>query len=98
MRTLEPFKYDSIIIINAAKGKGDEDRADSETIVQLLLLRKIFQESGHPNIQTKLATEVLNSENLELASKVGVKMIPEKNAVFKIEAKDTFVVFADDET
>ncbi len=67
----EPFQYDNIIILS--QGKVDEDeRTDSETIVILLLLRNIFKKHPDNGKNTKLITEVLDSENQDLVARAGV--------------------------
>ena len=82
LSAIGPFQYDNILILSQGSGDEDDERMDSETIVILLLLRNIFREesegreprfkheiNGH---NTKLITEVLNSENQELVARAGV--------------------------
>ncbi|MEZ6096143.1 MAG: hypothetical protein R3C03_18275 [Pirellulaceae bacterium] len=69
---VEPFKYDNIIILSQGQGAIDDERTDSETIVILLLLRKIFQDHPEESKNVKLITEILDSENQSLVSKAGV--------------------------
>ncbi len=67
-----PFDYDNIIILSQGGENADPETTDSQTIIILLLLRGIFEsEPDHPR-RTKLISEVMNSENLELISKAGV--------------------------
>ncbi len=68
---IEPFKYDNIIILSQG-AEGDDERTDSETIVILLLLRNIFKQFPDESANTKLITEVLDSENQELVARTGV--------------------------
>lgn len=86
--SIDPFTYDNIIIL-ADHSRGEyvsaddqeddmpEQRIDSENIVVLLLLRQIFSahEAAHPDtpVQTKLITEVVDSQNQALVAKAGVK-------------------------
>ncbi len=68
----EPFKYDNIIILSQGNKEGDDERTDSETIVILLLLRNIFKIFPEESKNTKLITEVLDSENQPLVARTGV--------------------------
>ncbi len=68
---VEPFRYENIIILS--QGGDDQNRTDSETIVILLLLRAIFEEQPNRNIETRLITEILDSENQLLVHDTGVK-------------------------
>ncbi|MAO84137.1 MAG: hypothetical protein CMH50_09690 [Myxococcales bacterium] len=71
--SVEPFNYDNIILL--AEGGGDRDprSVDSENIVTLLLLRDIFNQHAQESMNTRLITEVLDSQNRELISNAGVK-------------------------
>jgi hypothetical protein len=74
---IEPFNYDNIIILSQGQGDNgsgnvDDERTDSETIVILLLLRKIFNEHPEEAANIKLITEILDSENQSLVAKTGV--------------------------
>ena len=69
----EPFKYDNIIILSQSGEEGQDERIDSETIVILLLLRRIFDEQQHEAGKTKLITEVLDSDNQVLVASTGVQ-------------------------
>jgi len=69
----EPFKYDNIIILSQSGEEGDDERVDSETIVILLLLRRIFEDRKHEVGATKLITEVLDSDNQVLVASTGVQ-------------------------
>ena len=74
LRSLEPFRYDNIIILSQSEGESDPEETDSETIVILLLLRSILDENSRPasDHRTKIITEVMNSENQELVARAGV--------------------------
>ena len=63
--------------VSILAGSGDEaEEIDARTIMRLLQIRNIFKEaersSGLP-IETKLISEIVNSENTELIVQVGVK-------------------------
>ena len=63
--------------VSILAGSGDEaEEIDARTIMRLLQIRNIFKEaersSGIP-IETKLISEIVNSENTELIVQVGVK-------------------------
>lgn len=69
----EPFHYDNIIILSqSGEGVEDDERTDSETIIILLLLRNIFNAFPTEAGNTKLITEVLDSDNQPLVSRTGV--------------------------
>ena len=76
LMSVRPFKYDNIIILAGnASGEADVDagRVDSENIVALLLLRRIFSQYPHESKNTKLITEILDSQNDALVAKAGVQ-------------------------
>jgi hypothetical protein len=80
--SLDPGKYDNIIIFSSQGEQCDAQQVDSENIVCLLLLRHIFQKqefqerSGKDGeVSTKLITEVMDSQNHSLVSRAGVKDI-----------------------
>jgi hypothetical protein len=68
-----PGEYGNIILLASARNVQDPQQIDSENIVTLLLLRSIFQETGLVEGDTKLITEVLESQNNALIAKAGVK-------------------------
>ena len=75
LMSLQPFTYDNIIIL-AGSDEGSEvdtGRVDSENIVALLLLRRIFSQYPEESTNTKLITEVLDSQNYALVARAGVK-------------------------
>jgi hypothetical protein len=76
LMSMKPFHYDNIIIL--AGNSSNEDhvdaaRVDSENIVALLLLRRIFSQYPLESKNTKLITEVLDSQNDALVAKAGVQ-------------------------
>ena len=76
LMSVQPFRYDNIIIL-AGSASGDDEvdagRVDSENIVSLLLLRRIFSQFPHESKNTKLITEILDSQNDALVAKAGVQ-------------------------
>ena len=72
LATLRPETYDNVIILN--KSENDMEKVDSQTIMILLQLRALFQEtalkSGTP-VRTQIISEVMDSDNLELIAKTG---------------------------
>ncbi len=72
LQALKPFIYDNVIILSQEEGVSSPERTDSETLVILLLLRKILKDSSVHKINTKLITQVLNSENQELITQTNV--------------------------
>jgi hypothetical protein len=68
----KPFAYDTITILSQSSMKSDAETTDSETIIILLLLRKIFAEYPQKAASTKLITEVLDSKNKHIISSAGV--------------------------
>ncbi len=76
LMALQPFTYDNIIILAGSEEPGakiDTSRVDSENIVTLLLLRRIFSQYPEESKNTKLITEVLDSQNHALVARAGVK-------------------------
>ncbi len=75
LESLDPFSYDTIIVLpQRPDDEIDADRTDSETIVVLLHLRRMSREltdQGRPP-QSKIITEVLDSDNQDLISRAGV--------------------------
>lgn len=65
-----PFDYDNIIILSQEFNEQRADRIDSDTLIILLLLRKI--KSTVPVVNTKIITQVLNSDNQEIITQTDV--------------------------
>lgn len=75
LMSVKPFEYDNIIILAGAgseTGEIDAGRIDSENIVALLLLRRIFSQYPKESSNTKLITEILDSQNDVLVARAGV--------------------------
>ncbi|MEO0475269.1 MAG: hypothetical protein AAF085_04745 [Planctomycetota bacterium] len=69
---VRPFKYDNIIIFSQGGSSTDPETTDSETIIILLQLRRIFESFPDEANSTKLISEVMNSDNMELVARAGV--------------------------
>jgi hypothetical protein len=76
LMSVKPFEYDNIIILAGNSSEitdVDAARVDSENIVALLLLRRIFSQYPNESQNTKLITEILDSQNDALVAKAGVQ-------------------------
>ena len=76
LMSVKPFEYDNIIILAGTESEDapvDAGRVDSENIVALLLLRRIFSQHPKESQNTKLITEILDSQNDALVAKAGVQ-------------------------
>ncbi|MEO1201110.1 MAG: hypothetical protein AAFX10_00290 [Pseudomonadota bacterium] len=76
LMSVKPFEYDNIIILAGTESSDeavDAARVDSENIVALLLLRRIFSQYPKESRDTKLITEILDSQNDALVAKAGVQ-------------------------
>jgi hypothetical protein len=69
---LDPFKYDNIVILSQGGIDVEPETTDSETIIILLLLRRIFEASPERASRTTLISEVMDSRNQELVARAGV--------------------------
>lgn len=104
LMSIRPFDYDNIIIL-AGNGSGelhiDAGRVDSENIVALLLLRRIFSQYPNDSQNTKLITEVLDSQNDALVAKAGVQDVIISNRLISMimaqiaESRDIEKVYDD---
>ncbi|MEM7434819.1 MAG: hypothetical protein AAF436_06670 [Myxococcota bacterium] len=65
---INPFSYDNVVILSQTTGATSPEQVDSDTLMILLLLRKIADERGHRAEEraTKIITQVLNAENQAL--------------------------------
>ncbi len=73
LEKLMPHKYDNVILL-AAEGENAEE-IDAETISVLMQLRQNFRavEKSGQTVLTKIITEVMDSDNIELVLQTGVK-------------------------
>ena len=70
LMSANPFNYDNIIILSQDTIEQQADKIDSDTLIILLLLRKI--KSNLTNTNTKIITQVLNSENQDIIMQTDV--------------------------
>ncbi len=70
LKATNPFEYDNIIILSQEFNELSADRIDSDTLIILLLLRKI--KSIIPKVKSKIITQVLNSDNQEIITQTDV--------------------------
>lgn len=68
LKSLNPYNYDTILILNQDPYEQTADKVDSETLMILLMLRKIAKEEGIVSSEhkTKVITQVLDSDNQDL--------------------------------
>lgn len=69
---VNPGKRDNIIILSGGEHQ-DPEKSDAQTILILLLLRRILHEHPDETVRTRLITEVMDSANRGLIAQVGVK-------------------------
>jgi len=102
--SVKPFNYDNIIILAGHDSEGaqvDAGRIDSENIVALLLLRRIFSQYPDESQNTKLITEILDSQNDALVAKAGVQDVIISNRLISMivaqisESRDIEKVYDD---
>lgn len=67
---INPFKYDNIVILSQELNDNRADKIDSDTLIILLLLRKLKSNLGQT--KTKIITQVLNSDNQEIITQTDV--------------------------
>lgn len=70
LQRIGPFNYDNVIILSQDLDDRSADKIDSDTLIILLWLRKIKEGGNHDN--TKIITQVLNSENQEIITQTDV--------------------------
>jgi hypothetical protein len=70
--SVDPFNYNNVIILSQSEDDPSPERTDSETMVILLLMRKMLRDNPERHKGTKLITQVLNSENQELITQTNV--------------------------
>ncbi|MFT4969653.1 MAG: hypothetical protein ACI9O4_001402 [Chitinophagales bacterium] len=68
LRKLNPYTYDNIIILSQNPEEKSAEKVDSDTLMILLLLRKIakLENVEISTSDTKIITQVLNSDNQDL--------------------------------
>ena len=70
LRATQPATRNNILILS---GDQNPEKSDAQTILILLLLRKIVSEHQGKQVATRLITEVMDSANQNLISDVGVR-------------------------
>lgn len=70
LEAVNPFSYDNIIILSQYMEEMDADKIDSDTLVILLILRKLKE--AVPESTSKIITQVLNSENQDIILQTNV--------------------------
>jgi hypothetical protein len=70
LKSVNPFNYDNIIILSQDLNELRADKIDSDTLIILLLLRNIKEVDK--DVNTKIITQVLNSENQEIITQTDV--------------------------
>jgi hypothetical protein len=68
LEAFNPSGYDTIVILSQSMKEESADKIDSDTLIILLLLRKVIKESDDIHI----ITQVLNSENQEIITQTNV--------------------------
>ena len=68
LEAFNPNTYDTIVILSQSMKEESADKIDSDTLIILLLLRKVIKESDDIHI----ITQVLNSENQEIITQTNV--------------------------
>jgi hypothetical protein len=71
LQEIKPFSYDNIIILSQDTEDLTPDQIDSDTLIILILLRNI-KEQMEGEVNTKITTQVLNSENQEIITQTDV--------------------------
>lgn len=69
---LDPTRYDNVLILSQGVTNADPETIDSETIIILLVLRRLLDAAGPSAAKTSLISEVMNSRNQALVSRAGV--------------------------
>ncbi|WP_298899135.1 hypothetical protein [uncultured Psychroserpens sp.] len=68
LETINPGSYDTIVILSQSVEEQSADKIDSDTLIILLLLRKVVSEEDG----LQIITQVLNSENQEIITQTNV--------------------------
>ncbi|MBX7243007.1 MAG: hypothetical protein K1X92_14790 [Bacteroidia bacterium] len=72
LTAVNPLSYDIVIILSQDSHNHDPEKVDADTLMILLLLRKLYKESGKSKDENKIITQLLNSENQELIQQTDV--------------------------
>jgi hypothetical protein len=66
LRSLDPCSYDNVIILSQDAEEQPDEKVDSDTLMILLLLRRINNERADEGKKMHVITQVLNSDNQDL--------------------------------
>ncbi len=80
----DPFSYNNILILSQGQSGNSHERTDSETMVILLLLRQILDESPQRAAKVKLITEILDLDNQPLVARTGVNDFIISNRIVRV--------------
>jgi len=69
LQELKPFEYDTILILSQDAGQFDAEKVDGDTLMILLILRRLAAYSEDGFKTTTILTQVFNSENQELLAR-----------------------------
>ena len=72
LASVNPLDYDNVLILSQDSGEQSPEKVDSDTLMILLILRKIRKTLGKSKDDTKILTQILNSENQELIQQTDV--------------------------
>lgn len=72
LASVNPLDYDNVLILSQDAGEQSPEKVDSDTLMILLILRKIRKNLGKSKDDTKILTQILNSENQELIQQTDV--------------------------
>jgi hypothetical protein len=66
LRAMDPCSYDNVIILSQDADEQPDEKVDSDTLMILLLLRRINAERSAGDPKMHVITQVLNSDNQDL--------------------------------
>lgn len=72
LEKLNPYSYDTILILATDLNELSEDRIDSNTLLLLLMLKKLGIQQPQDSHQPKIITQILNSSNQQLMIQTAV--------------------------
>lgn len=72
LASVNPLDYEMVLILSQEAGEHEPEKVDADTMVILLLLRKIRKNAGKRKEDTTILTQILNSENEELIHQTDV--------------------------
>lgn len=66
LASVDPFSYDNVIILAQRENPGSLEEVDADTLVILLLLRKLRSELSRDGRRSQTITQVMNADNQDL--------------------------------